>query len=86
MFQVSPYSTGKLAGLPDKGKRKPKKWRAALQREQTLQAKSRENAGFNRGKQSCIATKSPNETRQASSWQQVLGRFIVGRFYCIALV
>ena len=56
MFQVSPYSTGKLAGLPDKGKRKPKKWRAALQREQTLQAKSRDNAGFNRGKQSCIAT------------------------------
>ena len=56
MFQVSPHSTGKLAGLPDKGKRKPKKWRAALQCEQTLQAKSRDNAGFNRGTQSCIAT------------------------------
>jgi hypothetical protein len=52
----SPSSTGKLDGAPDKGKRKPKLWRAALQREQTLQAKSRENAGFNRGTQSAIAT------------------------------
>jgi len=53
---ASPSSTGKLAGSPDKGKRKPKVKRSALQREQTLQAKSRENAGFNRGTQSAIAT------------------------------
>ena len=53
---ASPSSTGKLAGTPDKGKRKPKVKRSALQREQTLQAKSRENAGFNRGTQSAIAT------------------------------
>ena len=45
-----------LTGSPDKGKRKPKVKRSALQREQTLQAKSRENAGFNRGTQSAIAT------------------------------
>lgn len=56
MFQVSPHSTGKLAGLPDKGKRKPKKWRAALQHQQTLKTKSRSNAGFDRGKQAAIAT------------------------------
>ena len=53
---ASPSSTGKLAGSPDKGKRKPKVKRSALQREQTLQAKSRTNAGFNRGTQSAIAT------------------------------
>lgn len=53
---ASPSSTGKLTGLPDKGKRKPKFKRSTLQRERTLQAKSRENAGFNRGRQSCIAT------------------------------
>ena len=53
---ASPSSTGKLAGSPDKGKRKPKVKRSMLQREQTLQAKSRENAGFNRGTQSAIAT------------------------------
>ena len=53
---ASPSSIGKLTGAPDKGKRKPKLWRAALQREQTIQAKSRENAGFNRGTQSAIAT------------------------------
>ena len=52
----SPNSTGKLAGAPDKGKRKPKVKRSALQREQTLQAKSRLNAGFDRGKQAAIAT------------------------------
>ena len=52
----SPNSTGKLAGAPDKGKRKPKVKRSALQREQTLQAKSRTNAGFDRGKQAAIAT------------------------------
>lgn len=52
----SPSSTGKLAGSPDKGKRKPKVKRSTLQREQTIQAKSRENAGFNRGTQSAIAT------------------------------
>ena len=52
----SPNSTGKLAGMPDKGKRKPKVKRSALQREQTLQAKSRTNAGFDRGKQAAIAT------------------------------
>ena len=52
----SPNSTGKLAGSPDKGKRKPKVKRSTLQREQTIQAKSRENAGFNRGTQSAIAT------------------------------
>ena len=52
----APNSTGKLAGAPDKGKRKPKVKRSTLQREQTLQAKSRENAGFDRGKQAAIAT------------------------------
>ena len=52
----SPNSTGRLAGAPDKGKRKPKVKRSALQREQTLQAKSRNNAGFDRGKQAAIAT------------------------------
>ena len=52
----SPSSTGKLAGMPDKGKRKPKVKRSTLQREQTLQAKGRTNAGFNRGKQAAIAT------------------------------
>jgi len=52
----SPNSTGKLAGTPDKGKRKPKVKRSTLQREQTLQAKSRSNAGFDRGKQAAIAT------------------------------
>jgi hypothetical protein len=52
----SPSSTGKLAGSPDKGKRKPKMKRSTLQREQTLQAKSRDNAGFDRGKQAAIAT------------------------------
>ena len=52
----SPNSTGKLAGAPDKGKRKPKVKRSALQREQTMQAKSRTNAGFDRGKQAAIAT------------------------------
>ena len=49
-------SKGKLAGTPDKGKRKPKVKRSTLQREQTLQAKSRTNAGFDRGKQAAIAT------------------------------
>ena len=53
---ASPSSIGKLDGAPDKGKRKPKKWRAALQHQQTLKTKSRENAGFNRGTQSAIAT------------------------------
>ena len=53
---ASPSSTGKLAGSPDKGKRKPKVKRSTLQREQTMQAKSRENAGFDRGKQAAIAT------------------------------
>ena len=52
----SPSSTGKLAGTPDKGKRKPKVRRSTLQREQTMQAKSRTNAGFDRGKQAAIAT------------------------------
>ena len=52
----SPSSTGKLDGSPDKGKRKPKVRRSALQRQQTLQAKSRTNAGFDRGKQAAIAT------------------------------
>tara|TARA_Y100001938_G_C8023044_1_gene396402 strand:- start:497 stop:880 length:384 start_codon:yes stop_codon:yes gene_type:complete len=52
----SPNSTGKLAGAPDKGKRKPKVKRSTLQREQTMQAKSRSNAGFDRGKQAAIAT------------------------------
>ena len=52
----SPNSTGKLAGAPDKGKRKPKVKRSALQRQQTMQAKSRSNAGFDRGKQAAIAT------------------------------
>ena len=52
----SPHSTGKLEGAPDKGKRKPKVKRSTLQREQTMQAKSRYNAGFNRGNQSSIAT------------------------------
>jgi hypothetical protein len=52
----SPNSTGKLTGAPDKGKRKPKVKRSALQREQTMRAKSRSNAGFNRGKQAAIAT------------------------------
>ena len=55
MFEISPDSTGVLVGKPDKGKRKPKKWRAALQSQQTMKAKSRENAGFNRGKQASIA-------------------------------
>ena len=55
MPQISPYSTGVLIGKPDRGKRKPKKWRAALQSQQTMEAKSRENAGFNRGKQASIA-------------------------------
>ena len=54
-YMPSPHSTGKLEGAPDKGKRKPKVKRSTLQREQTLQAKSRWNAGFNRGTQSCIA-------------------------------
>ena len=53
---ASPSSTGKLDGAPDKGKRKPKVRRSALQREQTMQAKSRSNAGFDRGKQAAIAT------------------------------
>jgi hypothetical protein len=53
---ASPSSIGKLDGTPDKGKRKPKMKRSAMQREQTLQAKSRENAGFNRGTQSAMAT------------------------------
>jgi len=53
---ASPSSTGKLTGAPDKGKRKPKVKRSALQREQTMQAKSRTNAGFDRGKQAAIAT------------------------------
>jgi hypothetical protein len=52
----SPSSTGKLTGAPDKGKRKPKVKRSALQREQTMRAKSRSNAGFDRGKQAAIAT------------------------------
>jgi hypothetical protein len=52
----SPNSTGKLAGSPDKGKRKSKVRRSTLQREQTMQAKSRSNAGFDRGKQAAIAT------------------------------
>ena len=52
----SPNSTGKLTGAPDKGKRKPKVRRSTLQREQTMQAKSRNNAGFDRGKQAAIAT------------------------------
>tara|TARA_R110000737_G_scaffold53496_1_gene75097 strand:- start:352 stop:600 length:249 start_codon:yes stop_codon:yes gene_type:complete len=56
MFEISPYSTGVLIGKPDRGKRKPKKWRAALQSQQTMETKSRENAGFNRGKQASIAT------------------------------
>ena len=54
-YMPSPHSTGKLEGAPDKGKRKPKVKRSTMQREQTLQAKSRDNAGFNRGTQSCIA-------------------------------
>ena len=54
-YMPSPHSTGKLEGAPDKGKRKPKVKRSTMQREQTLQAKSRHNAGFNRGTQSCIA-------------------------------
>ena len=53
---ASPSSIGKLAGSPDKGKRKPKVKRSTLQREQTMQAKSRDNAGFTRGKQAAIAT------------------------------
>ena len=53
---ASPNSTGKLAGSPDKGKRKPKVKRSTLQREQTMQTKSRSNAGFDRGKQAAIAT------------------------------
>ena len=52
----SPNSTGKLEGAPDKGKRKPKVKRSTLQREQTMQTKSRSNAGFTRGKQAAIAT------------------------------
>ena len=55
-YMPSPHSTGKLDGAPDKGKRKPKVKRSTMQREQTLQAKSRDNAGFNRGTQSCMAT------------------------------
>jgi len=55
-YTPSPHSTGKLDGAPDKGKRKPKVKRSIMQREQTMQAKSRDNAGFNRGTQSCIAT------------------------------
>ena len=53
---ASPSSTGKLAGSPDKGKRRPKVKRSTLQREQTMQTKSRSNAGFDRGKQAAIAT------------------------------
>ena len=56
MFEISPYSTGKLAGNPDKGKRKSKVPRGILQKQQTMQAKSRDNAGFSRGKQASIAT------------------------------
>lgn len=52
----SPNSTGKLTGAPDKGKRKPKVKRSTLQREQTMRAKGRTNAGFDRGKQAAIAT------------------------------
>jgi len=52
----SPNSTGKLEGAPDKGKRKSKVKRSTLQREQTMQTKSRSNAGFTRGKQAAIAT------------------------------
>lgn len=53
---ASPSSTGKLTGSPDKGKRKPKVKRSTLQREKTMQTKSRSNAGFDRGKQAAIAT------------------------------
>ena len=55
-YEPASYSTGKLDGKPDKRKAHKKPTRNAISAQHTMRAKSRDNAGFKRGKQSAIAT------------------------------